>query len=396
MIAQEFLSENSKDQLKLLLPSDNGYLGNVASWADEIKQDRRKWGWASEYHYIDTHDKPGQDCFVNEETDCVDNSCIVGAIANYTEQAKCSFAPNQSREYAVKFLTHFIGDITMPLHNSGRLVGGNKAYVTFDEKQEIDGYKVNLHNTWDFHIPNKLILRNYKDSVDVFVQDMAKQIKTGEYKDLAPTWISENSYDEQTPLRNSVSALAWSRDSNILNCKENIWDSYDEDPKKDLGGDYYERAVPLVKIQIAKAGYRMAHHFNSIFDTCISPTKDAEDTTTITSEDSQSISTAQPISTFILIATSQIFDETLTILSADTTLTSVCTTISESTDSTATMEDCASTNCHVTSEISFETDIQSRTNTVTTTPTIEHWREPILSSAISFAPVSFIASLLLL
>ncbi|CAL1708981.1 unnamed protein product [Somion occarium] len=43
----------------------------------------------------------------------------------------------------MKFLIHFIGDMHMPLHLTGRYRGGNGAKVTFD------GRVTNLHSLWD-------------------------------------------------------------------------------------------------------------------------------------------------------------------------------------------------------------------------------------------------------
>lgn len=122
-VAQEFLTARTKGILRHILPQYNGTLRYAANWADQIKSDKAKWSWAEVLHYVDTKDKPSQNCSYVDERDCPDNKCIVGAIANYTGQAKCvdGRLNGSKQEIAVKFLTHFIGDITQPLHVCGRL-----------------------------------------------------------------------------------------------------------------------------------------------------------------------------------------------------------------------------------------------------------------------------------
>lgn len=74
---------------------------------------------------------------------------MVSAIANQTEilrgciaRAKSGRLANGSDlncSYALKWIAHFFGDITQPLHASGLAAGGNGLPVTFD------GHKTELH-----------------------------------------------------------------------------------------------------------------------------------------------------------------------------------------------------------------------------------------------------------
>lgn len=66
----------------------------------------------------------------------------MSAIANQTEILRGCIADvkhgiltdgsNITCSYALKWITHFLGDITMPLHASGTAAGGNLFNVTFN------------------------------------------------------------------------------------------------------------------------------------------------------------------------------------------------------------------------------------------------------------------------
>ncbi|KAJ3305570.1 hypothetical protein HDV03_001436 [Kappamyces sp. JEL0829] len=227
------------------------------------------------YHYVDTNDNPGKNCSYVDERDCPDNKCVVGAIANYTSQALCDKAtgkalfPGQAQEEAVKFLTHFIGDITQPLH--------------------VCGFVNNLHGMWDFTIPQKLLPLKYKGSQDLFAAELIDKIEKGEYKDIAQSWISKRAVTDLTKLGNSAAAAEWATDANGWNC-DIVWGAYDSDPKQDFGKAYYEAAIPVIKIQVAKGGYRLAKWLNAVFDTCGSSTSSSSVSSSSTTSASASSS----------------------------------------------------------------------------------------------------------
>ncbi|KAJ3305569.1 hypothetical protein HDV03_001435 [Kappamyces sp. JEL0829] len=286
VVAQHFLNDNAKAQLKAILPQYNGNIRNATTWADEIKQApyKPKYNWfvklatneyrASNYHFVNTADNPSQNCSYVDERDCPDNKCVVGAIANYTSQALCDKAtgkalfPGQAQEEAVKFLTHFIGDIAQPLHVCGRALGGNNiTAILFDGNTVINNFTTNLHALWDFTIPQKLLPLKYKGSQDLFAAELIDKIEKGEYKDIAQSWISKRAVTDLTKLGNSAAAAEWATDANGWNC-DIVWGAYDSDPKQDFGKAYYEAAIPVIKIQVAKGGYRLAKWLNAVFDTC--------------------------------------------------------------------------------------------------------------------------------
>jgi hypothetical protein len=127
----------------ILNDTSSSYLANVATWADEYRS-TDEGDFSSPFHYIDAEDNPPESCNVDFERDCGDEGCVVSAIANYTERVQQSGNLSQIQiNYALRFLVHFVGDITQPLHDEAFALGGNEVDVTFD------GEDTNLHSVWD-------------------------------------------------------------------------------------------------------------------------------------------------------------------------------------------------------------------------------------------------------
>jgi S1/P1 Nuclease len=65
-----------------------------------------------------------------QSTDCPNNVCLYAAILNYTQRITTQTGTQQNE--ALKFLTHFLGDIHQPLHVSfASDLGGNTLTGTF-------------------------------------------------------------------------------------------------------------------------------------------------------------------------------------------------------------------------------------------------------------------------
>jgi len=60
------------------------------------------------------------------------------------------------------------------------------------------------------------------------------------------------------------SALVWAKDSNAYVCSTVMPDGYTVLEDEDLSGAYYKKAIPVIELQLAKAGYRLAAWLNLI------------------------------------------------------------------------------------------------------------------------------------
>lgn len=76
-------------------------------------------------------------------------------------------------------------------------------------------------------------------------------IKTGIYQYQAASWLEGMSLGD--PL---TTALGWARDSNAFICNTVMPDGAEALQGKELSGEYYDRSVPVIQLQVARAGYR--------------------------------------------------------------------------------------------------------------------------------------------
>ncbi|RDB18622.1 Endonuclease 2 [Hypsizygus marmoreus] len=135
------------------------HLAPIAAWADQIRYRMR---WSAPLHYVGAlDDYPSQTCVFPGERGWAgrQGGNVLGAVRNVTNiledwQESSDNAANE----ALKFLVHFLGDLHMPLHLTGRNRGGNGNKVRFD------GRITNLHSLWDGLLIAKAIRqvpRNY-------------------------------------------------------------------------------------------------------------------------------------------------------------------------------------------------------------------------------------------
>ncbi|PON28562.1 hypothetical protein TGAM01_v202409 [Trichoderma gamsii] len=257
-VASNFVANTTEAYLKQLLGSqDADYMAKVASWADSIRY--TQWGrFTKNFHFIDAHDSPPEDCNVDFERDCKEGGCVITALANYTQQSVDPSLPAWRRAQAAKFVIHFVGDLHQPLHNEDVARGGNGIHVLWN------GRDFNLHHVWDSSITEKWLgMRGRKPYqwAEKWSADLTKKINSGIYADEKDDWLADLDFGNP-----EETALAWSRECNKLVCQY----VFPEGPKaiagKELSGDYYEKAAPMLEKQVARAGYRMAAWLDKIVD----------------------------------------------------------------------------------------------------------------------------------
>jgi hypothetical protein len=118
-LAQSQLNEQASTWVRSLVPWFwNGNLSMMASWADNIlypdtnPHGYPNWQWSRPLHYINT---PDWVCGYQADRDCVNETCIAGAIRNYTRRSQTELDEVQQQD-ALYFLVHYVGDIHQPLH----------------------------------------------------------------------------------------------------------------------------------------------------------------------------------------------------------------------------------------------------------------------------------------
>lgn len=113
------------------------YLSRVATWADQVRM-KPQYRYTASMHYVGaTDDHPSETCAFPGERGWAGRKDVnvLGAIRNMTnilEDYTMGMADPSQAEEAMKFLIHYLGDMHMPLHLTGRERGGNGMKVTFD------------------------------------------------------------------------------------------------------------------------------------------------------------------------------------------------------------------------------------------------------------------------
>lgn len=133
-IAQMHLFPSTMTALSSILPKyAKGHLGPVAAWADKIKYANR---WSSALHYVNgIGDHPGNRCVFGEQGwEGKSGINVLGGIRNTTDWL---MEGKPGAEEALKFLVHFMGDLHMPLHLTGRAKGGNDSKIAHSSGNDV-------------------------------------------------------------------------------------------------------------------------------------------------------------------------------------------------------------------------------------------------------------------
>lgn len=250
-IASNFVQPQTQHYFQSLLRNDTGdYLANVATWADSIRY--TKWGhYTGVYHFIDAKDSPPTSCSVDLDRDCKAEGCVVTAIQNYTTQVLDPSMPAWLRAQAAKFVVHFVGDIHQPLHDEDVARGGNGIHVLWQ------GSELNLHHVWDSSIAERLVgggvpRKPFHEAKD-WADRVTSAIRDGRFKEESGAWL--DGVDFADPIG---TALGWAREGNAYVCSHVFPEGPAAIAGQELSGEYYEKAAPVIEVQVARAGYRLA------------------------------------------------------------------------------------------------------------------------------------------
>ncbi|KAK2598939.1 hypothetical protein QQS21_005617 [Conoideocrella luteorostrata] len=254
-LASHFVANSTQVFFQDLLRSDeDDYLAKVASWADSIRY--TKWGrFTKNFHFIDAHDRPPHKCDVDFKRDCKADGCVISALANYTEQSLDPTLPAWRRAQAAKFVVHFVGDLHQPLHNEDVALGGNRIHVLWDGKE------FNLHHVWDSSIAEKWIGGRGKPYplAKRWANQLAGEIEDGKFAVQKKSWLKDLDFEDATET-----AMAWSREANAYVCTHVLPQGPEAIVNQELGGEYFKKAGPVIEVQVARAGFRMAAWLDQI------------------------------------------------------------------------------------------------------------------------------------
>lgn len=202
--------------------------------------------FSAPFHFIDAEDNPPSSCSVDYNRDCGPSGCSVSAIANYTTRVQATTKLSKTEiATALKFLVHFLGDITQPLHDEAYEVGGNDVAVTFN------GTSTNLHHSWDTNIPEGYRGGYQLADAASWANDIVKEIDSGAYASAKSGWLAGMNVSDPVG-----SAMLWAQDANKYVCSTVMPHGASALESGDLYPTYYNGVVSTIELQIAKGGYR--------------------------------------------------------------------------------------------------------------------------------------------
>ena len=254
-IAERYLTPKTQAQVSELLgsdrladgePSGRRTLGEVATWADEIKDfdwGKRRTSW----HYDDIALCGSADY----ARYCRGGRCASAQLARQIEILGDPRARLRARNEALKWVVHLIGDIHQPLHAADRGDrGGNRVQVSFFGERENPPYgSLNLHAIWDMQMVSRLVADRGGERALVSAP-IAETDRRAWERGSVSDWIAEShalALDRvYAPL--PVAASCGDRITGVVAIDQS----------------YYANAAPVIDIQIRKAGVRLARVLNEV------------------------------------------------------------------------------------------------------------------------------------
>jgi hypothetical protein len=229
LIAERHLTPQAKAAINELL--DGNTIANVASWADEVRNEPEYRKTAS-WHFLNEPTGLSETQFI-AAVKSQPNENVYTAILAQEKILKDAAATKEQKNEALKFLIHFVGDLHQPMHISrAEDKGGNTIQVRFDDKG------TNLHSLWDSKL---LDHQNIRDEELAIKLDKASAAQVRK-------WQSSN-------------PLQW------------LWESYQISSKlyqetegnNKLVEDYYTSHIGIVNDRLERAGIRLAGVLNAVF-----------------------------------------------------------------------------------------------------------------------------------
>lgn len=264
-IAYARLTPAVKKKIDALLAADKDNLTapdfvSRTTWADKYRDSDRqttkiRYEATRDWHFVDIELADG-----NLEAACQGHpklppgkpasagparACVVDKVEQFTAELRSLATPGAEKLLALKFLLHFIGDLHQPLHaadNHDR--GGNEVAVIFGERGAPD----NLHSYWDREVVDRLG-RDPRQTAAALNQRLGAAKAEAWAKGTPRSWAKE-SFGQAKAVAYNFTGLRAARDERGGKTAR-------------LDAAYEQRALPVAREQLAKAGVRLAAVLNN-------------------------------------------------------------------------------------------------------------------------------------
>ena len=262
----------------------------------------QEYGYTDLMHYIEIPDDEVfcpiladddvNECWIDYSRDCPNDACSVGAINMYSKDLQQEHQGQRhlfwvglnrlffgdSAKESIMFLTHFIGDLHQPLHSCRRTdYCGDWIHVTFIDQDTYSstdswtqficslpiigdlsgtlctGKPLHLHKVWDRSIIKKTIADDFGGSRHALEQDLLQYIADSPSK--RDEWLACPDATDQDCV------MGWANHELELALRYAYRDVDGSEVREGtvLTEAYYERALPIMRQQLAAAAVRLAY-----------------------------------------------------------------------------------------------------------------------------------------
>lgn len=223
-IAESYLSEKAKKSIQEIMGNES--LAECSTWMDEVRSDP-KYDYTKTWHYVTIPE--GTDYKSAEHEELGD---VYEAIGRMKEVLKSDASTKEQRIEAIRMLTHLVGDMHQPLHvGNGEDRGGNDVKVKWFYKDS------NLHRIWDSGMIDE---------------------KKYSYSELAE--VVNNNLKQEGDIYFTTDLNVWVAEAIALRPQ-----IYNTGGNEFLSYEYMYENWNTVKIQLHKAGIRLAQILNEIY-----------------------------------------------------------------------------------------------------------------------------------
>ncbi len=225
-IAQNYLTKKARKAIEKLLNGKS--LAVVSTYGDDIKSDPdyRKYGT---WHYVNM--EPGETQY-NPATANPEGDILI-ALKKCKAVLQDKNAPREEKEFYLKMLVHFMGDLHQPFHvGRGEDKGGNDLQVRWFNEGS------NMHRLWDSDMINsyQMSYTELAANTNKLSKNQMKRIAKGSFEE----WMYES---KDLASRAYASAEVGEK----------------------LGYRYMYDWFPVVQEQLQKGGIRLAQVLNEIY-----------------------------------------------------------------------------------------------------------------------------------
>jgi len=259
LIAQRCLTSDVKKKVVAMLAADSDGLtkhdiASEATWADKYRDENKRqdhYEQTKNWHFTDIEiDHPDlvAACFGRKPlppgtlaSNGDPEDCAVDKIEQFQSELSAPDTDAEERLFALKFILHLVGDIHQPLHSSDNHdQGGNEVKVIVDDFRHSSNDE--LHGFWD---------TQFVDDIAKPPAALASQLVAQINVDDARTWA------QGTPDDWAMEAFEIGKADAYGN------PPLSADSTQHLSGTYVHKAEADVRLQLSRAGIRLAHVLNT-------------------------------------------------------------------------------------------------------------------------------------